>query len=122
MSAAAEQLASELRKSRVEKLANAFIFQWNALKGAKLMREYRFHDTRRWRFDFAHEASKVAIELEGGIWTGGAHTRGGHFISDCTKYNAATAAGWRVFRLTGDMINRQHLEPIIAAINQGAPQ
>lgn len=69
------------------------------------VREYRFHDTRKWRFDFAWPDLKIAVECEGGAWSGGRHTRGAGFIGDCEKYNAAALAGWRVFRFTGDMIN-----------------
>ena len=67
--------------------------------------EHRFHDTRKWRFDFAWPDSKIALEAEGGTWTGGAHTRGKHFASDCEKYNTATLMGWQVYRFTTDMIN-----------------
>jgi len=66
--------------------------------------EYRFHPERRWRFDFCWPQQKVALEVEGGIWTNGAHNRGQHFISDCDKYNNATLAGWKVFRVTGSHI------------------
>lgn len=64
------------------------------------LREHRFHPERRWRFDFAWPDKRVAVEVEGGIWNGGRHTRGSAFISDCDKYNAATLAGWKVFRVT----------------------
>ena len=40
---------------------------------------------------------KVAIECEGGIFSGGAHTRGKHYASDCEKYNAMTMLGWSPF-------------------------
>lgn len=64
------------------------------------VREFRFAPPRRWRFDFAWPDVKVALEVEGGIWGGGRHTRGAGFIADCDKYNAAALAGWRVFRIT----------------------
>ena len=67
-------------------------------------REHRFHPVRKWRFDFAWPDRKLAAECEGGIWTGGAHTRGKHFTSDCEKYNQAALIGWRVLRFTGDMV------------------
>jgi len=70
-------------------------------------REYRFHPTRRWRFDFAWPAEKVAVEIEGGIWTRGRHVRGSGFEKDCEKYNMAVAEGWRVFRLTRGMLERE---------------
>lgn len=63
-------------------------------------REFRFHPTRKWRFDFAFPSEKVAVEVEGGIFVKGAHTRGAHFRSDCEKYSAAAELGWAVLRYT----------------------
>ena len=68
-------------------------------------REYRFHELRQWRFDFAWPDQKVAAEVEGGVWTRGRHTRRSGFIGDCKKYNEATRLGWRVFRFTSCMLN-----------------
>jgi very-short-patch-repair endonuclease len=69
------------------------------------MTEYRFHPSRKWRFDFAWEAPKVALEVEGGTWISGAHTRGRHFESDAEKYNEAALAGWKVLRVTTQMVD-----------------
>ncbi len=55
---------------------------------------------RAWRFDFAWLDQKVAVEMEGGVFTGGDHTRGKGFDKDTEKYNAATTLGWRVLRYT----------------------
>lgn len=63
-------------------------------------REYRFHDTRRWRFDFAWPDMHVAAEVDGGTWARGRHVTGRGFESDAEKTNAAVAAGWRVYRFT----------------------
>ena len=63
------------------------------------VREHRFHPVRRWRFDYAWIDHKVALEVEGGVGTGGRHTRGAGFVADIEKYNAATVAGWRVVRV-----------------------
>lgn len=80
-------------------------------------REYRFHPDRKWRFDFAfvfpsfevcrhnpEGGDLIAVEIEGGIWVKGAHTRGKHFESDCEKYNAAGRLGWQVYRFTPAMV------------------
>lgn len=72
--------------------------------------EYQFHPTRKWRFDFAYPDRKIAFEYEGGIWSGGAHTRGQHFKSDCEKYNNAGLLGWTVYRLHCDMIYKGNRE------------
>jgi very-short-patch-repair endonuclease len=66
--------------------------------------EYRFHPTRRWRFDVAFPKAKVAVELDGGVYTQGRHTRGAGFEGDCEKINAALDLGWVVYRYSGGML------------------
>lgn len=90
-----------------------FKLTWEALGGPALEEEHRFHPTRRWRFDYAHLPSKTAIEIEGGAWTRGRHTRPQGFINDCTKYNAAAHLGWVVFRLPADLVDDENIRPII---------
>lgn len=68
-------------------------------------REFRPDKKRRWRFDFAWPARMVALEVEGGIWTGGRHTTGAGFQKDCEKYNEAALRGWKVIRVTGDHVD-----------------
>lgn len=65
----------------------------------KVEREYMFHPTRKWKFDFCIPSLMIAIEIEGAVWTQGRHTRGAGFIADMEKYNTATAMGWRIFRI-----------------------
>lgn len=60
--------------------------------------EHRFHPTRGWRFDFAWADFAVALEIDGGVWTRGAHGRGSGIVRDIEKYNAAVVSGWRVLR------------------------
>jgi len=67
--------------------------------------EYRFEPSRRWRFDWSWPQQKVALEIEGGVWTRGRHTRPKGFLGDLEKYNHATKLGWRVFRCTPDSIH-----------------
>lgn len=61
--------------------------------------EYKFHDERKWRFDYAYPTHKVALEVEGGIWMGGRHSRGAGMRNDMEKYNAAASSGWLVIRV-----------------------
>jgi hypothetical protein len=65
-----------------------------------IQREHRFDPARRWRFDFAWPARMVALEVEGGAWSGGRHTRGAGFTADIEKYNRAAVLGWTVIRAT----------------------
>ena len=56
------------------------------------------------RFDFAWLDQRFAVEVEGGSWSGGRHTRGKGFEDDCIKYGQAMINGWMVYRCTGGMI------------------
>lgn len=80
-------------------------------------REYPFAPGRQWCFDFAFPHEKVAIEVEGGSWTAGRHSRGSGFQADCVKYNRAALLGWRVFRFTTEMTKSlDTMEDVMTAI------
>lgn len=82
------------------------------------VKEFRFHPIRRWRFDYAIPKYKIALEVEGGVWTGGRHTRPQGFLGDVEKYNTATVMGWRVLRTVPDeLISSKTLAMIRDAIN-----
>jgi hypothetical protein len=70
--------------------------------GIPFDREYRFHPTRRWRFDFrvGAESAKVAVEVQGGVWSGGRHATGSGITGDCEKFSVAASLGWRVMPVT----------------------
>lgn len=60
--------------------------------------EYRFHQTRKWRFDVAWPSERVAVEIEGGAYVAGRHSRGAGFEADIEKYAEAACLGWTVLR------------------------
>lgn len=64
--------------------------------------EYRFAPPRRWRFDFAYPACRVAVELHGGLWSSGAHVRPIGVQRDLQKHNAAVVLGWRLLYFSTD--------------------
>lgn len=80
------------------------IFQLHAAGIRDFEREHRFHPVRRWRFDIAFPDRFVALEVEGGVYTGGRHVTPQGFTADAEKYNTATLMGWRVLRVTKDHI------------------
>ena len=82
-----------------------FALYLRALKLDGWEREFRFAPPRRYRFDFALPAQKLAVEIEGGHWIRGRHQRAAGFENDCAKYNLAVLLGWRVLRGTGDMVS-----------------
>ena len=89
---------------------------WAILRGPVLEQEYRFHPIRKWRFDYACPAARIAIELNGGVWSGGRHVRGAGYLRDREKINAAQLMGWRVIELGTGAVTDANLEPIIEAI------
>jgi hypothetical protein len=99
-------------------LETKFLFRWRLSGGPTLVREHRFCE-RRWRFDFAHTASKTAIEIEGGAYTKGRHTRPMGFLGDCEKYLEASLLGWRVYRLSAPLITMENCERIAKAMGAG---
>lgn len=106
-------------------------------------REHRFSPCRRWRFDFAWPAHRLAVEVEGGtrgrpvtchacgvrvrartrdgtvgreVRLSGAHGAG-RMSTDAEKYNAAALAGWIVLRYTTEMVESgEFLEQIRQAL------
>ena len=67
--------------------------------------EFKFHSTRRWRFDFAWPEIMLAVEVEGGIFVKGRHTSPMGFLADCEKYNTAVCMGWSLLRFAAPVIN-----------------
>lgn len=78
--------------------SNIFFSLVNSEKLPAPVTEFRFHESRRWRFDYAWPDQKVALEVEGGVWIAGRHTRGAGFVKDMEKYNEAACLGWRIIR------------------------
>lgn len=73
---------------------------WCNQHAVTLETEYRFHPDRKWRFDWAIPALKIAIEYEGLFAAKSRHTTISGFSNDTEKYNACQASGWRLLRYT----------------------
>lgn len=82
-------------------------------EGIEYVREHRFHPTRRWRFDFAMPALKLAVEVEGITWFGknkngtmklGRHQSAKGIEGDLEKYGEAMKLGWNVYRCSQNMV------------------
>lgn len=88
------------------------------LFGAWWEEEFEFIIGRKFRFDFmaivcptirdadvhGHKPQKLAIEIDGGAWTQGRHTRGAGFIRDLAKFNEAAILGWSILRFTPQQV------------------
>lgn len=82
----------------------AFDKQVQAIGLPKPESEHRFAPPRKWRFDYAWPSCKVALEIEGGAWIQGRHTRGAGYVKDMAKYSEAAILGWRILRVTPQQV------------------
>lgn len=90
------------------------LYQMRAAELPMPIREYQFLKGRRFKFDFAWPELWWALEIEGGLYVGGRHTRPAGYENDCNKYNLAMLEGWRVLRAGPVMVRNgmalKHLE------------
>lgn len=105
------------RLSKTERYASVISALCKADNVPAALAEHRFHPSRRWRFDFAWPDAKVALEIQGGAFINGRHTRGGALRDEHEKLNAAAVAGWRVLFAMPDEIGRNW--PAVAAAVKG---
>lgn len=85
--------------------------------GVEAVKELLFHQGRNWRFDYAIPEHRIAIEVEGGVWSRGRHVRPQGFLKDMEKYNTAAMSGWLLLRVTPDeLMTNKCFEMIKAAI------
>lgn len=82
--------------------------------------EFKFCPHRKWRADFLITGTKILVEVEGGIYTGGRHTRGAGYEKDCEKYNWATAHGWQVHRFSTQKVQKgEAINAILELLSEG---
>ena len=82
-------------------------YRWAAMlvgPGRGVRERLRMNSLKDWRFDFAWPDKMLAVEVDGGIWNQGRHTRGAGYTADCEKANAAQLYGWRVLRIVPQWI------------------
>lgn len=72
--------------------------------GLLFTEEARLVPGRQWRWDFAFHEARLAVEVQGGIWSHGAHSRPWGVMRDLEKHNALVLAGWRDLFVTPQMV------------------
>lgn len=113
---ASKEALAALRRAAAQERHDTFAKMLRASKLPLPTPEYRFHPERQWRFDFAWPEHKIALEVEGGVWTEGRHTRGAGFLADMQKYNAAGVLGWRVLRVTPDQLTQAATDEMLRRV------
>ena len=103
------------RASR-EKLETELALQLRAAKLPEPTREYRFHPDRKWRFDFAWPDRMFAVEIQGGTYSSGRHSRGVGITRDLEKLGQAMLLGWTVYCCDTVLVSRGDALRIIEAM------
>ena len=114
--------AAKLTKPKIKKAERyAWFLPMLKERWPDAVAEFRFHPTRKWSADFAIPSERLLIEVEGGIFSGGRHTRGAGFMGDMEKYNAAAMLGYRVLRYSPTQLkgHRKIIADIHIAIISG---
>jgi very-short-patch-repair endonuclease len=100
--------------SRPSRLEQLFELHLKARNVTGYVREHRFDPSRRWRLDFAWPVHKLAVEIQGGIFTRGRHTRGAALAREYEKLNAAQLLGWTVLLVTGAQVESGDAADVVA--------
>ncbi len=105
------------KKEAYEQLLTQLIQSIEQETGYEAIREFRFHGTRKWRFDVAWPQVGIALEIDGAVWAGGRHVHPVGFLKDVEKLNEANLLHWNVFRTTWkEMKNGEALALMLKAL------
>ena len=107
ISASKPKRVSKRPKAKGEKVqSEGEVILATALRALKIEfeQEFQFHPTRKWRADFHLKGRKILVEVEGGIWSNGRHTRVKGYLGDLEKYNAATMMDYQVIRFSTEQV------------------
>lgn len=107
------QARKDLDAETRQLFARQFEATWALLGGPALEKEVRFDPDRQWRADYLHRPTMTLIELDGGVYNKGRHTRGAGFVEDCFKLNSAALHGYGVIRIATGMATAHYLQQII---------
>ncbi len=97
--------------SKYKEHINQVLTDYCKENGYSLLTEHRFHDARKFRFDWAIEEIKLAVEYEGVVSRKSRHTGIVGYSKDADKYNIAQGLGWKVYRFTA--LNYLEIENVL---------
>ncbi len=89
-------------------LEETFLFYWSMAYASltehlpPIERELTPIEGRNFAFDFGFSEARVLIEIQGGTWRMGRHTRHQGYSNDWAKYNMATSLGYLTLAYTSD--------------------
>ena len=98
-------MEAKVKINRYAKFEAALTYSAKELGWGEVVAEFKFHPVRKWRADFAIPSAKLLIEIEGGFWIQGRHSRGGGGESDMEKYNTSAIMGYALLRFSPKQAN-----------------
>jgi len=94
-------------------------------------RQYRFHPERKWKIDFAWpqctvydfdgepEPKHIALEVNGGTYSHGSHSRGPRQRGDYEKWSELSLMGWTLILVDcKDVREGVHVERVLRALGR----
>lgn len=100
--------------SKGSKLEDKFLVLFEtAAPEITILRWQKVIKGRRFEFDFCLPDQRILVEIQGGTYNGGRHTRGYGYDADCEKSRLAQFDGWDVLCYTGKQINTKEVERLI---------
>ncbi len=102
-------------KERIKRIHSQFT-DWLTLNNIAFVKEYKFCKERKWKIDYYLPELNVAIEVEGGVWSGGRHINPKGFLNDIDKYNAITMAKIQLLRIDTDRLNSAYFKGLILTL------
>jgi hypothetical protein len=99
-------------KERIKRIHSQFT-DWLTANNIAFVKEYKFCKERKWKIDYYLPDLNAAIEVEGGVWSGGRHVNPKGFLNDIEKYNAITMAKIQLLRIDTDRLNSAYFKGLI---------
>ena len=118
MSKLESQLALQMRAVKLPEPEHEYRFAAMATggTGTGVRQRIKASGMKDWRMDFCWPDLMLAIEVEGGGWTNGRHTRGSGFEADIKKYSEAMRLGYTVYRCDGRLIKNGEAVQVIETL------
>lgn len=111
----APELKPKKRKSQDSDAEDRFGQQLLAYRLPAFERHYRFvqslypdNKRKRWIADYCNHEYHLMVEIDGGIWTGGAHGHPVDITRNMMKQNDAALQGYQTLRFATNWVKNKH--------------
>lgn len=84
--------------------------------------QFRYALPRKHRADFALLDARVLIEVVGGVYDQRAHGSVTGVLKDIERLNLATINGWRMLRVTPQMVEDETAKALVLRVTTPAPK